>query len=84
MGVIAINPHWRQINDDVNADQYQVQLQELCEQWFNLHQGSQGSIGFIGYSQGGCQTIMFLLTNPVMHKIIHHYLMLNIIDVFLN
>lgn len=77
-GVISINPHWRPINDDVNASQYQAQLEELCEQWFTIHQNGQASIGFIGYSQGGCQTIMFLLTNPLIHKIIHHYPQLNL------
>ena len=76
-GIIAINPHWKQItniNDDVNAYHYQWQLSEILKEWFDLHNNkSNAFIGYIAFSQGGCQTINFLLDSPLVHNIIHNH-----------
>ena len=84
-GVVILNPHWKnssedtinslEINDDVNSYHYQWQLKELLEEWFNFHNKTIASIGFIGFSQGGCQTISFLLNSSLVHKIIHNNLL---------
>jgi hypothetical protein len=76
-GVIIINPHWKKLDnneDDVNSIHYQLQLNNIFEELFKTCKLEKINltINFISFSQGGCQTIYFMLKSPIIHNIIHN------------